>query len=105
MWQSVILDFFTGVFGANGVPHFVRESPRNPILACSAIRRFPNLIAGWFSFTIAEPSSATSPISSLAPFQLAGAVDALGIALFHAAIGAFGRQPIRLAVTGHGGPP
>ena len=65
----------------------------------------PNLIAGWFSFTIAEPSSATSPISSLAPFQLAGAVDALGIALFHAAIGAFGRQPIRLAVTGHGGPP
>jgi len=40
MWQSVILGFFAGVFGANAMPHFVKGITKESYPCVFGIRRF-----------------------------------------------------------------
>jgi hypothetical protein len=92
MWQSLILDFLAGVFGANGVPHFVKGITKETYPCVLGNSPVPNLIAGWASIVIAAVFAGYADREHYAlPVMLAGAVGALLIGLFHAAIGAFGR--------------
>ena len=79
----MILGFFAGVFGANGVRHFVDGITKESYPCVFGNSPVPSLIAGWFSSTLFGHFALQ--------VRLAAAVGALGIGLFHAAIGAFGR--------------
>jgi hypothetical protein len=92
MWQSLILGFFAGVFGANGVPHFVKGITKESYPCVFGNSPVPNLIAGWLSFIVAGLFAGFVDRQHYAlPSLFAGAIGALVIGLFHAAIGAFGR--------------
>jgi len=76
----------------NGVPHFVKGITEESYPGVFGNSPVPNLIAGGFSFIIAAPFGHFADLQHYAlPFQLAGAVGALGFGLIHAAISAFGR--------------
>jgi len=94
MWQALVLGFLSGVFGANGVPHFIKGITRERYPCMLGNSPVPNLIAGWASLLIAAlliRAAAANAQDSL-PILIAGAAGALLIGLFHAAIGAFGRS-------------
>jgi hypothetical protein len=92
MWQALLFGFLAGLFGANGVPHFVKGITKERYPCMLGNSPVPNLIAGWASLLIAAllVRAAGGGDDSLA-IILSGAVGALLIGLFHAAIGAFGR--------------
>jgi len=48
----VILGFFAGVFGANGVRHFVEGITKESYPCVFGNSPVPSLIAGWFSSTL-----------------------------------------------------
>lgn len=93
MWQTAILCFLTGLFGANGVPHFVKGITRESYPCVLGNSSVPNLIGGWGSFVIAVlfahwTSPDQYPVASL----IAAAAGVLLIGLFHAAGLAVGRR-------------
>jgi hypothetical protein len=93
MWLAVFLAFFAGVFGANGVPHFVSGITKGSYPCLFGNAAVPNLIAGWVSFVIAtlfayETNFTQYPVVSL----VSGAIGVLLMGLFHAAGLAFGRK-------------
>jgi hypothetical protein len=92
MWQSLILGFLAGVFGANGLPHFVKGITKETYPCVLGNSPVPNLIAGWAGLVIAAVFAGYADYQHYAlQALLAGAIGALLIGLFHAAIGAFGR--------------
>ena len=92
MWQALLFGFLAGLIGANGVPHFVKGITRERYPCMLVNSPVPNLIAGWASLLIAAlfTRAAVGEDHSLW-IILSGALGALLIGLFHAAIGAFGR--------------
>jgi hypothetical protein len=93
MWQTVILAFLAGVFGANGVPHFVKGITNEAYPCVFGNSAIPNLVSGWVSLVVAGvlaywANVAQYPAASL----VAGAVGALLMGLFHSAGLAFGRK-------------
>jgi hypothetical protein len=92
MWQCLILGFLAGVFGANGVPHFVKGITKERYPCVLGNSPVPNLIAGWASIVVAGILTGFAGREHhVLAFMIAGAAGALLIGLFHAAIGAFGR--------------
>ena len=93
MWLAAFLAFLAGVFGANGVPHFVSGITRGSYPCLFGNSAILNLIAGWLSFVVAtlfahQTLFAQYPVVSL----VCGAIGVLLMGLFHAAGLAFGRK-------------
>lgn len=90
MPQVIVLSFFAGLMGANGIPHFVsgitrREYPN--LTGNSAVR---NVIAGWAALVIAAllgywADMARHPLAA----SVAVALGVLAMGVFHAYGGAF----------------
>jgi hypothetical protein len=93
MLQILILSFFVGLFGANGVPHFVKGIMKESYPCAFGNSPVPNLIAGWASFIIAVSLSFWVNVEQYSIISLiSGALGVLIIGLFHAWHGAFGRK-------------
>jgi hypothetical protein len=95
MWQDGLLGFFAGVFGANGVPHFVRGITREPYPCLLGNSPIPNLVGGWASFAVAGLliyvyAAGTGQYPAIA--LICGGVGSLLMGLFHAAGLAIGRK-------------
>jgi hypothetical protein len=94
MISTVLLSFFAGVMGANGTPHFVKGITKEQFTAAFSAAPLPNLIGGWAMYVIAAllliwAHPAHHPLAAL----IAGALGVLLMGVFHATIGAFGKQP------------
>jgi hypothetical protein len=90
----ILIGFLTGVLAGNGIPHFIRGITRQNYPSVFGSGPATNLVLGWLGLVLASIGFAwiiTSPdgIAALA----AAAVGVLAIGLFHATIGAFGRNP------------
>jgi hypothetical protein len=93
VWEAVFGAFFAGVFGANGVPHFVRGITGNNYPCVLGNSSIPNLIAGWASFVVAALLAYWSDAASYPlPSFIGGALGVLLMGLFHSAGLAFGRK-------------
>ena len=93
MWQTLILSFFMGLMGANGIPHFIKgiTKERYPCLLGNA--PIPNLIAGWLAFIIACLCAYWSHLKLYPLVAFCScASGALLIGLFHAGPGAIGKK-------------
>ncbi|MEZ2333601.1 hypothetical protein AB6802_28100 [Mesorhizobium sp. RCC_202] len=93
MWLTALLAFLAGVFGSNGVPHFVSGITKGSYPCLFGNSAIPNLIAGWTSLVVASlfaymANFAQYPIISL----VSAAIGVLLMGLFHAAGLAFGRK-------------
>jgi len=93
MWQTVLLSFLVGVFGANGVPHFVKGITKESYPSLLGNAPVPNLIGGWGSFVVAIlllhwVSVERYPLVVV----ISGAIGVLLIGLFHATGRAVGRK-------------
>jgi hypothetical protein len=93
MWQTAIVAFLAGVFGANGVPHFVRGITKESYPCVLGNSPIPNLIGGWGSFVVAATflhwaNVREYPLSC----QVSAVLGVLLMGLFHAGGGAFGRK-------------
>jgi len=93
MWESVVYVFLSGLFAANGVPHFVRGITHENYPCIFGNSPIPNLLAGSASFGLAFALAYWShafqyPLASL----ISGATGILLMGLFHAAGLAFGRK-------------
>lgn len=90
----ILIGFVTGLFAGNGAPHFIRGITRQNYPTVFGSGPATNLVVGWLGLLLASIGFAwitTSPerIAALA----AAAIGILAIGLFHATIGAFGRNP------------
>jgi hypothetical protein len=93
MGLAIILGFLAGLFGANGVPHFVRGITGESYLCLLGNSAIPNLVAGWASFVAAALLlQGADSGRHLAAMEVSAAIGALLIGLFHAAGLAFGRK-------------
>ena len=93
MIVSALLMFVVGLFGANGVPHFVKGITRSPYPMVFSNRPVPNLVAGWASLVVAGLIwMAARPESVPVPAFVGCAIGVLLMGLFHAGPGAFGRK-------------
>ncbi|SEN00243.1 hypothetical protein SAMN05192574_102138 [Mucilaginibacter gossypiicola] len=93
MWQSILLSFFGGLFGANGVPHFVKGITKENYPCLAGNTPIPNLIAGLIMFILSIvlfhfADIRGTPLTCL----ITAAFGALVIGLVHAGPGAFGRK-------------
>lgn len=94
MTSTVALCFIAGVLAANGTPHFVKGITKEPFPAAFSPAPLPNLIGGWAMYVLAAlllmwAHVARHPLAAL----IAGALGVLAMGIFHAQIGAFGKQP------------
>jgi hypothetical protein len=92
MWQAIVFSFLGGVLGANGFPHFVRGITKRRYPCQLGNGPVPNFITGWAALVIAGvlfylAHAGRHPLWCLG----AAAAGALGMGLFHAGPGAFGR--------------
>ncbi|WP_158816388.1 hypothetical protein [Methylocapsa sp. S129] len=93
MWQTAVLCFFAGLFGANGVPHFVKGITGESYPCALGNSPIPNLIGGWSCFVIAVLLAHWTDVGQYPLISLiAVAIGALLIGLFHAVELAFGRK-------------
>ncbi|AZO00229.1 hypothetical protein EJ066_25630 [Mesorhizobium sp. M9A.F.Ca.ET.002.03.1.2] len=93
MWLTAFLAFFAGVFGANGVPHFVSGITKGSYPCLFGNSAIPNLIAGWASFVVATLFVYATDFAQYPAVSLvSGAIGVLLMGLFHAAGLAFGRK-------------
>ncbi|WP_223692091.1 hypothetical protein [Leifsonia poae] len=94
MIVSALVMFVVGLFGANGVPHFVKGITRSPYPMIFSNRPVPNLLAGWGSLVVAGLLwMIARPEAHPWPAFAGCALGALAMGLFHAGPGAFGRAP------------
>ncbi|WP_157695287.1 hypothetical protein [Nakamurella panacisegetis] len=94
--------FVVGLFGANGVPHFVRGITKSSYPMIFSNRPVANLLAGWGSFLVAGLVWMTARPDSH-PFSafIGCAVGVLLAGLFRAGPGAFGDSRSDHATTPH----
>lgn len=93
MWPTILLCFFAGLFGANGIPHFVKGITKERYPCLLGNTPIPNLVAGWLMLLLAIVLYHFAAVDSWPlPSLLAGAAGALIIGLVHAGPGAFGRK-------------
>jgi len=93
MLESVILSFLTGIIFGNGIPHFVRGITKERYPSMFGNSPTPNLIGGWICFVV---SGLLAKWIDFQQFEIVSLISAsvglLIIGLFHASIGAFGRN-------------
>ncbi|GAB3845085.1 hypothetical protein ACFPIJ_26470 [Dactylosporangium cerinum] len=93
MIATLLLMFFAGVFAANAVPHFVKGITRERFPTPFGGSPVVNVTAGWFMFLIAAALVGFADLGRHTVASVASAaVGVLLMSLFHARIGAFGRQ-------------
>lgn len=92
MWQTMVLSFFAGVFGANATPHFVKGITKEPFPTPFGPSPVTNLIGGWAMFVLAAALVVWAHVDRY-PVEASvfGALGVLLMGIFHAWIGAFGR--------------
>jgi hypothetical protein len=90
---TIMLSFLAGVWGGNGIPHFIKGIAKENYPCMLGNAPVPNLIAGWLAIATtplflywAHP--ADHPIAA----WIAGSLGVLAIGLFHAGPGAFGKK-------------
>lgn len=93
MLATIILSFLAGVWGGNGVPHFVRGITKQDYPSALGSGPVPNLVAGWLALATTPlwllwSQAATYPVAA----WISGSLGVLAIGLFHAGPGAFGRS-------------
>ena len=94
MTSSIILCFIAGVLAANATPHFVKGITKEQFPTPFSPAPLPNLIGGWAMYVVAGlllvwAHPGQHPLAALT----AGALGVLLMGIFHARIGAFGKQP------------
>ena len=94
MTSTIVLWFIAGVLAANGTPHFVKGITKEQFPTAFSAAPLPNLLGGWAMFVLAAllllwAHPAQHPLAAL----IAGALGVLPMGVFHAQIGAFGKQP------------
>lgn len=102
----ILIGLLSGLLAGNGFPHFVRGITKQNYPSVFGSGPATNLIVGWIGLTLASIGFAwisTSPDSIAA--LVAGAIGVLAIGLFHATIGAFGRDSQPSAPTESDGRP
>jgi hypothetical protein len=92
--STIVLCFIAGVLAANGTPHFVKGITKEQFPTAFSAAPLPNLLGGWAMFVLAAllllwAHPAQHPLAAL----IAGALGVLPMGVFHAQIGAFGKQP------------
>lgn len=94
MIQTVILMFFVGVFIANATPHFIKGITKDQFPTPFGPGSLVNLLAGWCMFVIASLLfHCAHPQHHYWASFIAISLGVLGMGVFHATIGAFGKQP------------
>ena len=93
MLLTLILSFLAGLFASNGFPHFVKGITKEEYPCMLGNSPVHNLIGGWMAFVLAAlfvnyAHMERFPIASF----IASAVGVLLMGLFHAWIGAFGKD-------------
>lgn len=92
--QSVILMFFVGVFAANATPHFIKGITKDQFPTPFGSGPLVNLLAGWLMFVIASLLfHYAHPQQHYWVSFIATSLGVLGMGVFHATVGAFGKRP------------
>jgi len=90
--STFILSFFAGVFAANATPHFIRGITKERFPTPFGDGPLINVIAGWAMYVIAALLTLSAHVTTHpVPAFTAAALGALGMSIFHATIGAFGK--------------
>jgi hypothetical protein len=93
MLPTILFCFFSGLFGANGVPHFVKGITKENYPCLAGNTPIPNLIAGLLMIVLAIVLFHFAPIAQHETLALiSGAGGALAIGLVHAGPGAIGKK-------------
>jgi hypothetical protein len=104
MWQTVGLSFLAGVLGANSLPHFVRGITKETYPTVFGSSPVVNLIVGWAGLVVTVLCVHWAHVGRYPAWALAfGALGVLLMGLFHAWVGAFGREtrPADASGVGH----
>lgn len=93
MWQSIGVAFLVGLLFGNGIPHFVRGITKQDYPCMLGNTPTPNLIGGWLCFVAAGLLAHWGDWQGFHAASFgAASIGVLLIGLFHASIGAFGRE-------------
>lgn len=96
MTHTIILLFFVGVFAANATPHFVRGITKDQFPTPFGAGSLVNVISGWLMFIIAAVLFHYADLQHYYWASLISlSVGVLVMAVFHATIGAFGKEAKR----------
>jgi hypothetical protein len=92
MWRVIVLSFFGGVLGGNGLPHFVRGITRQTYPTVFGNGPVINLLAGWAGLTLSGVLFLLARPGQHPAWAFAfAALGVLPVGLFHAGPGAFPR--------------
>jgi hypothetical protein len=92
MIHALVLGFVGGVLAANGVPHFVKGITKERFPTPLGGSPMVNLIGGWVMLVGGGVCLGFADLGEYPLGWAAVAVGSLGMGLFHASIGAFGRR-------------
>ena len=93
MWQTLLFSFLGGLFGANGIPHFVKGITKEKYPCLLGNTPVPNLVAGWTMFLLSVLFFHWGNAYRFGwPAFGSAAMGALVIGFVHAGPGAFGRK-------------
>jgi hypothetical protein len=93
MTQAILLGLLAGLLLGNGVPHFIKGITKERYPTAFGSGPVANLLAGWAGLCLGALAIAAAGLPA-EPFAGGAAVvvGVLLIGLFHARIGAFGRE-------------
>ena len=93
MLQVLVLAFFAGVLGANATPHFVKGITKEPFPSLLGPSPLVNVVAGWAMLALAVVLIELADAGAhLGAATAAAAAGVLAMGIFHATVGAFGRE-------------
>lgn len=93
MWSTSILALLAGVFAINAIPHLVKGLTQERFPTPFGGSPVINVIAGWAMLLLAGLLTMWAHVDRFpVAAATAGAAGSLGMALFHARIGAFGSR-------------
>jgi len=93
MFQTIALGLLAGLMIGNGLPHFVKGITKEPYPSAFGSGPVVNLIAGWVGIALGALALLAADVpAEPVPGGVSIAVGVLLIGLFHARIGAFGRE-------------
>lgn len=93
MTQAILLGLLAGLMIGNGIPHFIKGITKERYPCAFGGGPVPNLVAGWTGICLGALALTAADLPAEPwPGGVAIAVGVLLIGLFHARIGAFGRE-------------
>ena len=93
MIQAIALGLLAGLMIGNGLPHFIKGITRERYPTAFGSGPVVNLIAGWSGICLGAVALAAADLpAEPVPGGVSIAAGVLLIGLFHAGIGAFGRE-------------